>query len=77
MRKRTGKPVHEQLVGSHLLTHGIRDLEKRHRSVNYAAMGIQDFTLMFLFMRMKELDEVCILGVELLHSRFEMGDFVV
>ena len=75
--KRTGKPVHNQLVGSHLLIHGIRHLEKRHRSINYPAIGTQSFTLMFLLVRMKELDKVGILDVELLNDRFEMGDFAI
>ena len=72
MRKRTGKPVHDQRVSFHLLSHGIRDLKKRHCSVNYAAISVQDVTLMFLLVHMKDLDEVDILGVEFLNSQLEM-----
>ena len=32
---------------------------------------------MFLLVRMKDLDEVVILDVELLNSRFEMSDFAI
>ena len=75
MQTLTSKPVHDQLVDSHFLTHGLRDLEKRHRGINCAAIGAQSLTLMYLLLCMEHLDEairsvlgVGMLGVKLLNG---------
>lgn len=75
----TSKPVHYEPVGSDFLVYGISDLNERERSIDYTALGIQDFTLMFLLMRVEDLDEgihtvlrIGMLGVKLL---FELGIF--
>lgn len=55
MPKLTSKPVGNEPVWLQVFSHGVRDYEKRHRSINCAALGIQDFTSMFL---LKDPDEV-------------------
>ena len=82
--KPTSKPVHDQLVAFDLLAHGVLDLEKRYRSINDATISIQGFTLMFLFVRMQDLDEairsvlgVSTLGVELLDGLLEIRSVAV
>lgn len=68
MLKLTSKLTHVKLVGSRFLTHSIRDLEKTHRSISYAAVGIQGLTIMFLLVRVKDLNKTfySVLGVGML-----------
>ena len=84
MAKPTSEPVHDQVVAFDLLAHGVLDLEKRYRSINYAATSIQGFTLMFLFVRIQDSGEairpvlgVGMLGVELLDGVLEIHNFAV
>ena len=84
MLKLTSKPVHDQLVDSHFLTHGVRDFEKRHCGFNCAAIGVQNLTLMYLLLCMDHLDEairsvlgVGVLGVELLDGLLEIRSVAV
>ena len=48
MPKLAGKPVDDKLVGSDILTYGIREVEKTFRNALYAALGIEGFALMHL-----------------------------
>lgn len=77
-QKPTGKPVHYHPVGSDILGHGIQNLEKSYRSIDFAALGIQCFALMFLLVYTKDLVKTIgfALGggefvVEFLDSSFE------
>ena len=56
-QKLTRKPVHDQLVGSHILVYSICDLEKTSRSTMYVTLGIQGFTLMLLLVRTVDSNE--------------------
>ena len=84
MPKPTGNPILYQRVGSDLLACGIGDLEKTECSINYVALGVQGFALMFLLERMKDLQEAIgsMLGVgelvmELPNGFFEMRNLAV
>ena len=58
MPKLTSKPVRYERAGSDRFTRGILDLEQRRGSIDYAALGIQSFTLMLLFVNMNDVCEV-------------------
>ncbi|KAH0834281.1 hypothetical protein J3R83DRAFT_11649 [Lanmaoa asiatica] len=75
MPKRTGKPAHYELVGSDFLADG--DFEKRDRSINYAALGVQSFALVFLLVCTKDLDETIssALGIGMFGVNFVNGFF--
>jgi len=55
--KLTGKPVHEQLVGSHILIYDIHDLEKTFCSTMYLTLGIEGLALMLLLVRTVDSNE--------------------
>ncbi|KAH0834623.1 hypothetical protein J3R83DRAFT_10110 [Lanmaoa asiatica] len=59
-QKRTSKPIQYQLVGSEHLAYSVRNLEKGDRSIDYAALGIQGFTSLFLLLRMKDVNEAAV-----------------
>ena len=86
--KHTSKPVRYELVSSHCLTRSIRDLEERICSINHAALSIQSFAMVLLFVSADNLTEAIpllsgsLLGfsklcAELLHSFFEMCDLPI
>ena len=78
--KLTGKPVKDELVASHILVQGIRNLEKRLCSITYATLSIQGFTLMLLLVCTVDPNEFVLglsqLDAELLDRSFEMCDVV-
>ena len=79
MPKPTCKPVYDELVGSHTLVRGIRELEDTLRSTLYATLGIQGFALMLLLLCTVHV--ICSplsvgkLSAEFLVGPFEMCDF--
>ena len=58
MPKLTSKPVRYERVGSDRFTRGILDLEQRRSSIDYAALAIQNFTLMLLLVNANNVYEV-------------------
>ena len=58
MPKLTSKPVRYERVGSDRFTGGILDLEQRRGSIDYAALGIQSFTLVLLLVNTNNVCEV-------------------
>ena len=58
MPKLTSKPVRYERVASDGFTRGILDLEQRCGSIDYAALGIESFTLVLLLVNTNNVCEV-------------------